>query len=125
MCGDYAPELDIVGAVLGSPVGDLGHTFRRLNGTFLAGLPALVVAALAHTYPDLDRVIKEHANDEGRALLERLENDDHGGRGHPDGGQEHGRLPRRAAGGHPVDARRSRTSSTASSWAPRCRRRRC
>jgi acetyl esterase/lipase len=73
MCGDYAPELDIVGAVLGSPVGDLGHTFRRLNGTLFAGLPALVVAALAHAYPDLDRVIKEHANDEGRALLEQLE----------------------------------------------------
>ncbi len=73
MCGEYAPELDIVGAVLGSPVGDLGHTFRRLNGSFLAGLPALVVAALAHTYPDLDRVISEHANEEGRALLESLE----------------------------------------------------
>ena len=73
MCGEYAPELDIVGAVLGSPVGDLGHTFRRLNGSFLAGLPALVVAALAHAYPDLDRVIKEHTNDEGRALLSGLE----------------------------------------------------
>lgn len=73
MCGDYAPELDIVGAVLGSPVGDLGHTFSRLNGGFFAGLPALVVAALAHIYPDLDRVIKEHTNAEGRALLDRLE----------------------------------------------------
>jgi Secretory lipase len=73
VCADYAPELDIVGAVLGSPVGDLGHTFRRLNGTFLAGLPAMVVAALAHLYPDLNRVIKEHTNDEGRALLEGLE----------------------------------------------------
>lgn len=73
VCADYAPDLDIVGAVLGSPVGDLGHTFRRLNGGFLAGLPALVVAALAHIYPDLDRVIKEHANEEGRALLHSLE----------------------------------------------------
>ena len=73
MCGQYAPELDIVGAVLGSPVGDLGNTFRRLNGGFLAGLPAMVVAALAHAYPDLDRIIKEHTNDEGRALLDRLE----------------------------------------------------
>ena len=73
MCGGYAPELDIVGAVLGSPVGDLGHAFRRLNGGFFAGLPALVVAALTHIYPDLDRVIKEHTNDEGRALLEALE----------------------------------------------------
>jgi acetyl esterase/lipase len=73
MCGDYAPELDIVGAVLGSPVGDLGNTFRRLNGGLFAGLPGLVVSALAHAYPGLDRVINEHTNDEGRALLKRLE----------------------------------------------------
>lgn len=73
MCGDYAPELDIVGAVLGSPVGDLGDTFRRLNGTLFAGLPAMVVAALVHAYPDLDRVITEHTSDEGLALLKRLE----------------------------------------------------
>jgi len=70
---DYAPELDIVGAVLGSPVGDLGGTFRRLNGSFFSGLPAMVVAALAHVYPELDRVIKRHATDEGLALLESLE----------------------------------------------------
>jgi hypothetical protein len=73
ICADYAPELDIVGAVLGSPVGDLGHTFRRLNGGLLAGLPALVISALAHLYPDLDRVIQEHTNEKGRALLRELE----------------------------------------------------
>jgi len=73
MCGEYAPELDIVGAVLGSPVGDLGNTFRRLNGGLFTGLPAMVVAALVHAYPGLDRVIKEHTNDEGRALLDQLE----------------------------------------------------
>ncbi|OBK12538.1 lipase family protein [Mycobacterium asiaticum] len=73
LCAEYAPELDVVGAVLGSPVGNLGNTFRRLNGSLLAGLPALVVAALAHTYPDLDRMIKEHASDAGRELLLSLE----------------------------------------------------
>ena len=73
ICADYAPELDIVGAVLGSPVGDLGHTFRRLHGGILAGLPALVIVALAHLYPDLDRVIREHTNEEGLALLRQLE----------------------------------------------------
>lgn len=72
MCGSYAPDLNVVGAVLGSPVGDLGHTFRRLNGTFASALPALVVAALADVYPGLRRIIDEHANDEGRELLERL-----------------------------------------------------
>ncbi|MBX7432871.1 lipase family protein [Mycobacterium sp. Y57] len=71
--GDYAPELNMVGAVLGSPVGDLGHTFRRLNGSIYAGLPALVVAALTHIYPDLDRVINDHATEEGKAMLARIE----------------------------------------------------
>ena len=66
---DYAPELNLVGAVLGSPVGDLGHTFRRLNGSFYSGLPAMVVAALSHVYPDLDRVINEHVTDEGKTML--------------------------------------------------------
>jgi len=65
----YAPELNLVGAVLGSPVGDLGHTFRRLNGSFFSGLPALVVAALSHVYPGLDRVINEHVTVEGKAML--------------------------------------------------------
>jgi Secretory lipase len=72
-CSEYAPELNIVGAVLGSPVGDLGHTFRRLNGTFFSGLPATVVAALSHVYPDLDRVIQQHATDEGKAILAQIE----------------------------------------------------
>lgn len=68
----YAPELNIVGAVLGSPVGDLGQTFRKLNGTFAAALPALVVAALADVYPGLQKIIADHASEKGRALLDRL-----------------------------------------------------
>lgn len=69
----YAPELNVVGAVLGSPVGDLGHTFRRLNGSIYSGLPALVVAALCHIYPELNRIIDEHATVEGKALLQRIQ----------------------------------------------------
>ena len=80
MSGSYAPDLNIVGAVLGSPVGDLGHTFRRLNGTFMSGLPALVVAALADIYPELNQVIQEHATEEGKVLLQRAAQDDHGTR---------------------------------------------
>ena len=74
MSGSYAPDLNIVGAVLGSPVADLGHAFRRLNGSFYAALPAMVVAALSHVYPELDRIIQEHATDEGKAMLVRVEN---------------------------------------------------
>ena len=73
MYADYAPELNVVGAVLGSPVGNLGNTFLRLNGSRYAGLPALVISALAKTYPGLGRVVEEHATPEGRATLQRLE----------------------------------------------------
>jgi triacylglycerol lipase len=73
MYADYAPELNIVGAVLGSPVGNLANTFLRLNGSRYAGLPALVISALAKSYPGLGRVIEEHATPDGRATLKRLE----------------------------------------------------
>ncbi|ULP45640.1 lipase family protein [Mycolicibacter virginiensis] len=73
VCGDYAPDLNIVGAALGSPVGDLGNTLQRLNGSFWSGLPAIMISALARVYPDLDKVIEEHATVEGRALLHSLE----------------------------------------------------
>ena len=72
-CADYAPELNIVGAVLGSPVGDLGHAFKRLNGSFYAGLPTMVIAALSHIYPELRTVIERHATEEGRSLLKSAE----------------------------------------------------
>ena len=73
MHAEYAPELNIVGAVLGSPVGNLGNTFLRLNGSRYSGLPALVISALAKTYPGLGRVVEEHATPDGRATLRRLE----------------------------------------------------
>ncbi|MDR3664115.1 MAG: lipase family protein [Mycobacterium sp.] len=69
---DYAPELNVVGAALGSPVGDLGETFRRLNGSHAAGLPATVIAALTHIYPGLNRVINEHATEVGKAMLRNI-----------------------------------------------------
>ena len=73
MAPDYAPELPIVGAVLGSPVGDPGEAFIKLNGGFFAGLPALVVAGLRHVYPGLAEVVREHASVDGKRRLDRLE----------------------------------------------------
>lgn len=73
LCRSYAPELNVVGAVLGSPVGDPGSVARRLNGSFFAGLAALMIAALTHVYPGARHVVDEHATDDGRALLEKLQ----------------------------------------------------
>ncbi|MBV9352466.1 MAG: lipase [Mycobacterium sp.] len=68
----YAPDLNVVGAVLGSPVGDCGSVARRLNGTFFAGLAALMIAALTHVFPGAQRVVDEHASDEGKKLIDEL-----------------------------------------------------
>lgn len=73
MAPEYAPELNIVGAALGAPVGDPGETFIRLNASFFAGLPAMVVGGLRSGYPGLASVIAEHASFEGRKRLRALE----------------------------------------------------
>jgi pimeloyl-ACP methyl ester carboxylesterase len=70
---DYAPELNIVGAVLGSPVGDCGTVARGLNGTSFAGMAALMIAALTHVFPGAQRVVDEHATDDGKKLLDDLQ----------------------------------------------------
>jgi triacylglycerol lipase len=68
----YAPELNVVGAVLGSPVGDPGSVARRLNRSVFAGLAALMIAALTDVFPGARQVVDQHASEEGRALLEEL-----------------------------------------------------
>lgn len=70
---DYAPELNVVGAVLGSPVGDPGEVLRDLNGTLFAGLAALGLAALNREHPRLRRIVKAHVDLAGQALLTGME----------------------------------------------------
>ncbi|MFI6167925.1 lipase family protein [Nocardia sp. NPDC051052] len=53
LAAEYAPELDIVGAVAASPVGDPAAAFVRLNGSLFAGFAAVFTAGLARAYPDL------------------------------------------------------------------------
>ncbi|MGV0837487.1 lipase family protein [Mycolicibacterium thermoresistibile] len=69
---DYAPELNIAGAVLGSPVADPGSVARRLNRSFFAGLAALMIAALTDVLPGARRIVDEHATRDGKALLDEL-----------------------------------------------------
>jgi pimeloyl-ACP methyl ester carboxylesterase len=73
MAPTYAPEIDVVGAVLGSPVGDMASALLRLNGGLHAGLPLMAVAGLRRVYPGLDRLIREHATEEGARLLKEIE----------------------------------------------------
>ncbi len=56
----YAPELEIVGAVAGSPVGDPGAAFVRLNGTLYAGFAMVFLAGLRRAYPGLEPLARTH-----------------------------------------------------------------
>ena len=69
MAPTYAPELHLIGAVLGSPVGDMASALLHLNGGFHSGLPLLAIAGLRRVYPALDDAIEAHATDSGRRNL--------------------------------------------------------
>ncbi|MGW5452724.1 lipase family protein [Nocardia sp. NPDC003979] len=73
MAPSYAPELNVVGAVLGAPVGDPGEVFLRLHGSRFSGFPLMVVAALRRLYPDLDAALDADILPEGQALLAAVE----------------------------------------------------
>ena len=73
MWSSYATELNVVGAVLGAPVGDPGAVFSDLDGSLYAGLPNMAVASLMREYPDLRRLVETHADASGQSLLTRLE----------------------------------------------------
>ncbi|WP_324192712.1 lipase family protein [Nocardia transvalensis] len=58
LAAEHAPELTIVGAVAGSPVGDPGAAFVRLNGTMFAGFAMVFTAGLRRAYPQLDAILR-------------------------------------------------------------------
>lgn len=68
----YAPELNIVGAVLGAPVSDPGETALKLNRTQFAGYPAAVIATLQHSYTAIADAIRDHATVTGRQHLDTI-----------------------------------------------------
>ncbi|MDO3648593.1 lipase family protein [Nocardia mangyaensis] len=73
MAGTYAPELTIVGAAAGSPVGDPASTFLRLNGSVFSGLPGMVVAGLRRVSPALDTALRDATPDAQRRLTDLTE----------------------------------------------------
>ncbi|MFC4126304.1 lipase family protein [Nocardia rhizosphaerae] len=73
LAAEYAPELNIVGAAAGSPVGNPAAAFVRLNGGWFAGFPAAFVAGLRRAYPELDAVLSAHLDATYRALLGEAE----------------------------------------------------
>ncbi|WP_336083381.1 lipase family protein [Nocardia sp. SSK8] len=72
MADTYAPELNIVGAAAGSPVGDPASTFLRLNGSVFSGLPGMVVAGMRRVFPALDDALTETTTTAAQRRLNAL-----------------------------------------------------
>ncbi len=73
LAAEYAPELRIVGAVAGSPVGDPGAAFVRLNGTLFAGFAMVFLAGLRRGYPSLDPILRANVDSEYLEMLAKAE----------------------------------------------------
>ncbi|GAB2534099.1 lipase family protein [Nocardia heshunensis] len=73
LAASYAPELDIAGAVAGSPVGDPAAAFVRLNGSPFAGFAMVFTAGLRRAYPHLDDAVRDIVSTEYLELLDRAE----------------------------------------------------
>lgn len=67
---EYAPELPVIGAVAGSPVGDPANALRRLSAGRYAGFPVMFIAGLRRAYPEVDDVLRDHADAELRAAVD-------------------------------------------------------
>ncbi|MGH3723495.1 MAG: lipase family protein [Mycobacterium sp.] len=72
MAPTYAPELNIVGAALGSPASDPSKILDRVNGRPFAGLGVAAISALRDAYPELDSVLQEHLSPKGARMLTRV-----------------------------------------------------
>ncbi|MGV9414455.1 lipase family protein [Nocardia sp. NPDC003693] len=65
----YAPELNIVGAVLGAPVPDLAAAMHSVSGRVSGGLIAMGVAALLHDSPEFSAALDPYLKPHARAVL--------------------------------------------------------
>ncbi|MFD6197435.1 lipase family protein [Mycobacteriaceae bacterium NPDC060252] len=69
MAPDYAPELNIVAAALGSPASDPSKILERADGGLFAGLGIAAISALRGSYPALDSVLTEHLTRRGEEIM--------------------------------------------------------
>ncbi|WP_278261243.1 lipase family protein [Nocardia sp. AG03] len=66
----YAPELPIAGVAVGAPVVDLPAALRTGNGTPVAGLVGIGVAALSQDSPEFAALMDSVLTPEGKRLLD-------------------------------------------------------
>lgn len=71
LADEYAPEINLVGALLGAPAAQPDHLVVHHNGRFAAGLIPPVIAALTHADPVLRDYLQSHLTTRGRKVLDK------------------------------------------------------
>ena len=70
--GEYAPELNVVGAYASAPPADLEAVQRNIDGSDLMGAIGFTINGLLERYPHLRPLLDEHLNEEGQEALKDL-----------------------------------------------------
>jgi triacylglycerol lipase len=70
--GSYAPDLNVVGAVISPTVGEIGHSFRRLSSFSMSACPRFGRRRAGGHLPRAQQDHQEHTTEEGKKLLQRL-----------------------------------------------------
>ena len=71
---EYAPELNVVGAVLGAPERGLGAALEEVNDTPFAGLIPAAFAAIGKDDPAFAERIRSYSTPDGRARIDETAN---------------------------------------------------
>ncbi len=66
----YAPELNVKGVALGAPTSDV-QSLLHVNGSMFSTLIAIGIASLSNAYPKFHDVTYRYLTPEGRALIDR------------------------------------------------------
>ncbi|ORB59872.1 triacylglycerol lipase [Mycobacteroides saopaulense] len=73
LAGEYAPELNLVGALIGAPAPQPGPLMHQLSGQYASGLIIIVLAAMMRVSPSIHDFLQQHLTKRGRRMVEKAE----------------------------------------------------
>ncbi|WP_078289284.1 lipase family protein [Mycobacterium sp. D16R24] len=73
LAGEYAAELNLVGALIGAPAPQPGPLMHHLSGRYSSGLIIIVLAAMMRVSPSIQDLLEKHLTKRGRRMVEKAE----------------------------------------------------
>lgn len=73
IAGEYAPELNLIGALIGAPAAQPGSLIHHHNRGFGSGLIIPVLSAMMRAHPDAREFLQEHLTRRGLKIVKKAE----------------------------------------------------